>query len=865
MKHIYSKIRNILLCFLAVAVGFLSSCSEDTLSSISGTEDSNVILVGADAEGLVATSYVSTRATGDGTTKDAETVDWLVQPLKNGFDITYGKVGDESTERVAILKLKDDNPASGKTYNVSAYGYAEYSFNYRGEHGEETINPAVWYDNGYHYFEGVHVPNRLRYNGDTNNIDQDNRSIQGATGLAAVTNLTTNQSNDISTGTDNELGNYTLLEHYLGMPANTQIAATVARIKLPFRHRLAHVLAYILIDPSLMNGEVATVIKGYKNTQAEKDNGKDDPNTTSIRFCNVDVLEGVHDKYNEDSKTHTLTPKWTKVRKAVPHFEKELATFKTYQSEEKTYYQGTTGFPESCPTGFKEVVYSKVPVYDLIVRPTYTSENNVMYDEDLTGTTKAAIAAKTNQIDFTITLDNGLTYEKNFVFDLDANYETIVYLKITREGVDYNESGSEKWVETENRDDWYGVDNVNGHNLAKAGSSWQRAYYNTDLGDTDKVTDGGFYDEDTSGEDGTKGQYVLEDTWIKYFSQAYEGGEHHGDYFVLANDITIDARSLPDDFVFTGHLDGFNTHGSRGYHTITLTNINADKWYEYVETTDYSITPLYDTKPEEEFPSAVTTQFSLPTLYYKTPDNYTPEECDVYNEQLPGAWNYETVKTPAKDAVYYTEEEINAYNTANAEGIANGTITKLELGAIKEPASDEEHYTVEEIRVHNESLEGAIKPTDIKVTYYELPTAPSLQDVANIEKEYYYEVSKDSYERYTLPVLYNVVERTPGSTLFAGLDGIYTTKQENDANPYSVTWEANVHKEGNYWLPYKDPATKTGWRAEVLNVTVIGCNMFKVGAVITGNVQNCYEQPDASDETTKQRVTDNIPAYPKYK
>jgi len=804
MKHIYTKIRNILLSiltlplggvgggfslggvgggfFLVVGGGLFSSCSEDTFSSVFGPEGSDIIQVGADAEGLVATSSVTTRAIGDGETKDAETVDWLVQPLKKGFDITYGKINGstKSNERVAILKLKDDNKAAGKDYNVSSYGYAEYSFNYRGEDGTETTEPAVWYDNGYHYFEGVHVPDRLRYNGETNNIDQDNRSIQGASGLAAVVNLTTNQSNDKSTGTDNELGNYTLLAHYLGMPANTQIAATVARIKLPFRHRLAHVLAYILIDPSLMNGEAPTVIKGYKSTEAEKTAGKDDPNTSSIRFCNVDVLEGVHDDYDEDKKTHTLTPKWTKVRKAVPHFEKELETFKTYQSEEKTYYQGTTGFPATCPIGYEEVIYEKVPVYDLIVRPTYTSENNVMYDEDLTGTTKAAIANMTNQIDFTVSLDNGLTYEKNFVFDLDANYETIVYLKISREGVDYNESGSEKWVETEKSDDWYGVDNQNGHNLSDAGSSWQRAYYNTDLTYDDKITDGGFYDEDTSGEDGTKGQYVKTDTWQEYLLKAYQGGEHHGDYFVLANNITIDAGTLPSEgLIFTGHLDGYNTHVSRNYATITLLNAG-------------SVVQCDDSKTDV-----------LSKLY-------TDAEGTVSVPQL--YWYKEIAQAPQR----------------KTESIGRGEPILIDMSTT---------YPADLV-----TLEG-----QGKIILYK---------------------EGDEYKVYTTPTFY----KKATAYLFAGLDGIYSTRQEDEETAghaiynQSWKWEANVHKEKGYWLPYRDvvgaSATNTGWRAEVMNLTVIGGKLFKDDAVVTGFVQNCWEE--ASDGT-KTKVTDHTPAYPKYK
>ena len=66
------------------------------------------------------------------------------------------------------------------------------------------------------------------------------------------------------------------------------------------------------------------------------------------------------------------------------------------------------------------------------------------------------------------------------------------------------------------------------------GSSWQRAYTTADA------------------------------NWMDKFKEAYEGGKHHGDYFILSNDITIDTDKLPENFVFTGHLDGMD-------HTITLT------------------------------------------------------------------------------------------------------------------------------------------------------------------------------------------------------------------------------------------------------------------------------------------------------
>ena len=151
---------------------------------------------------------------------------------------------------------------------------------------------------------------------------------------------------------------------------------------------------------------------------------------------------------------------------------------------------------------------------------------------------------------------------------LDANYQTVVYLRISRESVDYNASGSELWTMASSDDDWYGVDNTLGHSLSIAGSSWQRAFTCGKTISDDNVTDGGFYNESTTPDDGVTGQYLTDATWISKFVKAYEGGDNHGDYFILTKDITIDASLLPEDFVFTGHLD------ARGK-KITLTNMGG--------------------------------------------------------------------------------------------------------------------------------------------------------------------------------------------------------------------------------------------------------------------------------------------------
>ena len=832
---------------LSVMALALSGCSETLPIDNEQPANSNYIEVGVETSGLIATSeeepLSDTRAAA---AQDAETVSWLVQPLKQGLDITYGKVGDVSTEKVAILKLESDGTENGYQTDPDSK-LAVYSFNYK-----STNTKALWYDNGLHYFRGVHVPMRLRFSTVASELESD-RTAEGGSTIGAVKDLTTDQSDDTATGTDNQLGNYILLSHYLGMPANTRISATVERIKLPFRHRLAHVMAYIIIDPSLN-----TTIKGYKKDASGISIENEDPKTSSIKFCNVEVLAGV--------KGENLTPQWEQVRKVIPHFWGEETSLVVYKSGKETVYPKSSKYESikaAGGAGYKEEKYTNVPIYDLIVRPTYTSTSTVMYDEENYATQLSALAANYNQIDFLISLENGLTYEKSFIFDLDANYETVVYLHITREGVDYNDSGAALWEETKTTDEWYGVDNKNGNTLSQAGSSWQRAYtrrkdsYINDGGD--KVTDGGYYDEGTTGEDDATGQYLSEATWIKYFSEAYKGGAHHGDYFNLSLDITIDARSLPDNFVFTGHLDGFGDDGKK-YYTLTLTHTNTS-WKEYVETTDYSLDKLYDTKPAKKYSNDETTQFSLPSpLYTKTHHDdvyYTQEECDKENAQ-----HYiEYVETPAE---YYTSVE--EYNSAKGTKYTEEMFENLPQedkiktpAVVKKPGDEgyEPHYSDDYTPITTATIK-----TDAYDEYNQ--AHPSIADVMSGTTQYYTrsgEAEPYSYTEYVKPEkLYKIVQRTSGSALFAGLNGTYETNQEKGLTP----WEANVHKETNngqtYWLPYKDTETGTGWRAEVMNLTVKGAKLFSEGAVITGNVDNCKDGADGTDI-----VPDHIPALPKYK
>lgn len=785
-----------------------SSCKDnDTLVTEPEREtDQQEIHIGGISLNDELETEVQESGTRAATEVDAEKQTWLIGPLKKGLDITYGLANKKSTQKVAILKLTGGTE-SDLNYEKDPYSqWAVYSFDYK-DPSDGTY--AVWNGNGPHFFEGVYVPEEIRYGAGVS--DANRTTIESVNNLSAP-GILTDQHEDVEnhSGTTGP-GNYTLLERYLGMPANTRRSATVARIKLPFSHRLARVLAYVLIDPT-MGSDVK--LQGYKKSleDIKVDVETEDPTNTSIRFCNVEVLEGVLDEKSAGNDHHTLTPKWKKMRKVTPHFVGERASINSQQTvvdadnfivyfntstetyifpaNDKAWVDAKTAYDNAynAATGteqekaekatekshYRKINYGKVPVYDIILRPTYTSVDNVMYDEEGVKksdgtedtTVKQQFYAKQNQIDFDLTLNNGLQYFKNVEIDLDANRQTIIYLRISRESINYNSSGSELWVSQVKEDDWYGVDNTGDHSLSDAGSSWQRAYTTGETVTVDKVTDGGYYNENTSTDVNTKGQYVSQVEWIKNFAQAHECGEHHGDYFVLKQDITIDAKDLPIGFVFTGHLDAQD-------HVITVTG-----------------TSTWVTCNNEVFAKL-------------------KHQVDVDYVGLPD--------------LYYLKEEAQSRGQKNAapQNIDKGEPIKIVMNTTT-PAD----------------VEGYILFTKNDEGVYEL------------------------YENR------NFYKKT-ASALFCGLNGVYTTIQEKEeavGHPIykqDWEWEANVHKENNVWVPYRDvssaDATKhTGWRAEVINLKVKG-SLFETDATISGNVQNCYQGTN-----NNIKVKDHVPAIPKY-
>lgn len=505
----------------------------------------------------------------------AEEVTWLKTPLAAGLDVFYGLRETFLTEK-----------KNAKLKWVESGGTGEYTFCYAG-----TKDAAQWLGNGSHLFRGVYVPSAVRATGDTPPAKRPWVKDQSPEAAAGSTETT----------------NYDHLNHYLAMRANLQIAATLGRIQLPYSHRLARVLTVVLIDPELSKEEGQRVtLKGY-----ELKDGKDDPTTTSIKMDRVDVLDYVSSSPTprEEEAVTMWYPRWTTARNVIPHFFGEVGSldkdFKVQYEDllvfrdtktDDLYFPITDGWDAmrktylACYNKYKDMAqaeleaiikketgltcinYGKAPCYDLILRPTYTSEAMVMYDEAEnidTGTTRKELAALTNGITYVVELSNGLRYSERIEIDLDAGYQTVVYLRIDREQVDFNQTVAEEWRMVTKADGYYGVNNQHGDRLSIAGGSWQRAYR---MGKLDvPITDGSEYNENGNPDHYQKpegeqrdGQYLSEDSWKKAFFAATEGGKHHGDYFVLTQDITIDVAQIPTNFVFTGHLDG------RG-HTITLT------------------------------------------------------------------------------------------------------------------------------------------------------------------------------------------------------------------------------------------------------------------------------------------------------
>ncbi len=856
-------IRNIFGLSALTMLSLLAACAEsEYVVEDKPLDDSGIIHIGGVQYAEVETSLagLTTRADGDGTpansSVDAETVEWLLGPLFGGLDITYGAKGKPETKKVAILQLLKNDGATGMTSDDIRYSsytgpngekIAEYSFKYLG-----TDTDAKWYDNGEHFFQGVFVPEKLRYDSDASETQE---TVNGSLSSKAP-NLKIDQSKDVKTDVD---ANYTLLERYLGMPADATIHATVGRIKLPFRHRLARVLAYVLIDPTMGTG---VTIKGYKKAaDGITDVTTEDASTSAIRFCNVEVLAGVEQKAGTTSGHSELTPRWDKSRKVIPHFveesgsknslgeEKNADFIMFYNTELKTYifpanddawaeakskwdtaYTTALGGSDSAEdkrkaadvadtnSGYKRTVYGVVPCYDLIVRPTYKTEEMVMYDEDLTGTSKQDLVEKINTIDFEITLNNGLEYYKSFEFDLDANFQTIVYLRINRESIDYNSSGAEVWKEKVHDDGYYGVNNQNGNTLSYAGSSWQRAYR---IGSRNpNVTDGHYYGQDDATDDNAVQdddvmpwypQYVDQTKWIQMFAEARAGGLHHGDYFILDSDITIDASQLPADFVFTGHLDGQD-------HTITLTGMGEP----VVDT------PAWD---EDNYVEAGTDDYSS-SLYIFKDEVYIP----YVMPQL-----YSVVHHDAVDATYFTT--VDEYNAAHAEDEGFSEIS----AEVFETLSQEQKLKSPAVEENDEYVLADPQPTIEQM----------------LEGGFYEKIDESSFVEHnpTLyvnkPIHHDAITHMGSSTLFAGLNGAYD----------AAIGEANVHSEKGILVPYVDPVTLTGWRAEVINTRIAGADMFPSSVFetdgsydvtkVSGYIYNCWKG--------SEKIKSHTPSLPKYK
>lgn len=885
---------------------FFTSCTDDIVSDNAGGEASapfGYINVGAS----IGDPSMTTRAQVQVPEKEghyyAETVDWLKGALMRGVDITYSNINSNgehnfAKERVGILKWNNDK---GPTF-IDASGNitrAEYTFHYKNGTTETNIQ-AEWNDNGQHYFEGQYVPAEIRSNSDAPII---------------ATNLTSDQSSDKDhTYTDGsesgEIGNYSLLSHYIGMPPSFKERATVDQIMLPFKHRLARVIAYVLIDDML-----EAKLQGYdvpENPRYDSDGfvvntDKDNPSTTKLSFSYVKVLDHVKEETEtvgtegQSAQVSKLTPAWTSARTVIPHFYNEIRSsakadgsvaasdddakkfFIVYintKSDKKVHPRedgwlkvhqdfrkavnlenstaamtSTEEAQAEAKTGYRRQMYHRVPIYDVIVRPTYnTTYDNVMYDEEgyytYTGTGTASHKSEVNEtkrkqifdlnnsISFELELSTGLKYSKTFTFDLNANQQTVVYLRIDREGISYDESSYELWHEDKSTDGYYGVDNEVGHNLSIVGSSWQRALRNGNDPKWD-VTDGSNYG-DTDNNVGTNnvddGQYVSNTKWTMEFAKAGVGGSRQGDYFMLDDDITIDMRLLPENFFFAGHLDG------KG-HKITLTNCGAEAT-QYVEATESAY--LYEDN----------TQY-YKQLYKQTSSGYVPFTAPTLYRFVPNATIEDMENGGIDDSKNGSLEDLEEGDLNNS---SNGSIENLEEGSLNNSFNgsieDMINGTFSSTGRTRADGDGGGDPAPMFVELTDVEKAAlTLSNLKRTNTTIYYIQNVDengvvtSYSRYYLTdkeiAKFYILKGTytSASTLFAGLNGTYS----GEAGKY------NLHEEKGVLVPV------SGYRGEMVNVTLTnntffptdavfsGSNLNRSDATVTGYIFNCWEKVDENN------------------
>lgn len=543
----------------------LASCTRTLEEHMPDLSRNELIIGGVTAPGITSISSIVTKASALDVA-DIDSLSWIRNSLREGLNIKYWWVEDESTKRNATLKLQWDGDP-GHDYERDENGFPKYAFRYTSD-GLKTR----WYGNGSHFFQATLPAPEL-----TQSLPAD---------------ITTDQS-----GT-----NYTLLSRYLALGPQCKKNASVSRVVLPLRHRLSRVEMYILIDPGLSYHGATPTIEGYDTSS-----GKDDPTTSGIRVSSLDVLQSV-DVIDHGAEGKTYSPVWVhEDHKIIPHSVGEKGSVDTlgveiipddcivyYEPVKKIYVTPSNRRWSKIHSGelpgYEAIHYGKVPVYDFTLRPTYTAVDSVMYDEPDVELLASTIATRKNPFNVEVKLNSGITQKATVTVDLNANYQAAVYVLVNAESVDTDTSLLGQWVQDTSDDGYYGVNNQLGHSLSPTGSSWQRAY-RIGAVSGDKVTDGDYYNENTSTDTNTEGQYLSEATWLDKFATAYEGGACHGDYFILENDITIDTSSLPADFIFTGHLDAQD-------HVITLTGSKTwlfdglDATYVTAQETNPSLDPL---------------------------------------------------------------------------------------------------------------------------------------------------------------------------------------------------------------------------------------------------------------------------------
>jgi len=194
-------------------------------------------------------------------------------------------------------------------------------------------------------------------------------------------------------------------------------------------------------------------------------------------------------------------------------------------------------------------------------------------------------------------------------------------------------------------------------------------------------------------------------------------------------------------------------------------------------------------------------------IAYIVPEVYTEQEAYTYNLGLPGAWQYSKVKTPAQEAISYTDVEVETHNAVIA-----GTV---KIGDPSEDVFINDYPNVEYI-VDQQSWEYSFNNDGIMAKYYEAYPDNDLiaidgEKTANFNDRIYLGTitGEENEKRFKA----GWSEKSQSLTNESDPSEVYYIKRLDEESPYYGTadeWKAQYDKfHGMSWQLYSDALLTT--------------------------------------------------------